>query len=312
MESSSREVMQFFIEALLQIEERRERHLLQIGERLENLLTQLFTPLATQKRIEPPPFDRDGDSHVPPEKRSQWPAEIPSQAENDILSTLCPQPAVVAHHQDEPSIDSNFPLECDGEGLQEESLGIEEDTLQSHSGQSLPDRGWFIYPNGNATYRVPLALFSEVESTGYAYLHLWQKGSKKSGTFIFKRQCAGALVCAQQCGYVQRPFVNKKQSSSDGGKYQEKDYRKFCHGSCLEAGKQDVPLLHVTCDCLLYYRGWAHKKILEIEHQGLHDHPKPPLARATGAELEVYKKEAGLRIPPKKKLLPQKTYPMRI
>jgi hypothetical protein len=30
MESSSREVMQFFIEALLQIEEQRERHLFQI------------------------------------------------------------------------------------------------------------------------------------------------------------------------------------------------------------------------------------------------------------------------------------------
>jgi hypothetical protein len=107
MESSSREVMQFFIEALLQIEERRERHLLQIeeqrerhllqieerkerrlfqiaerkerhllqiGERLESILTQLFTPLATQKRIEPPSFDRDVDSYVPPEKRSQWPA----------------------------------------------------------------------------------------------------------------------------------------------------------------------------------------------------------------------------------------------
>jgi len=174
---------------------------------------------------------------------------------------------------------------------------------------SAEDVLWCKFPDGDRILSVSANLYMELESTGYAWNHLWQKGSLKSlsernGFFSSKRQCAGVLRC--QCGYVQRPYVAKPKITpglnKSGKQYREKLYRQYCRGACFESGREEVPLEQIECDCILFYR--AKNGRLDIEHRGTHQHERAVVTRATKSERKQYLIEAEnlIRVTPKKKL----------
>src|SRR3989338_2848882 len=282
-------------EQRLQIEERRSQSLLQLEERRSQFLVELeerrllimenrpeIEVLAARKRLDRPrsDFETALKRKLPQTTHSE------SETETDF-SPLSPH-----LESEEPSfsIESNTSLQL---------------TSHSSSSDQPQDSDWFKFPDGNHVFSLPATSYDQVESTGYAWNHLWQKGSRRTGTFAYKRKCAGVLVCSATCGYLQRPYVTPKTQYMPKSKrrYHEKEYRQFCRGSCAEAGRLTVSLVLIPCDCVLFYRCTAKTNQLEVEHRGTNDHPRPPLSRATSAELHTYEDEAikNIRITPKKK-----------
>lgn len=291
-------------ERRVQIEERRvqmEERRLRMEERQGDFMNQLTTIFASRKRSNPPQTDQDvpgkrhqmqlrndtdllsGERHTNSDFQSDTDTDFQSDNDTDFQSESETDSHSETHLESETAFQSAAPA-C----------------MDPHTPE---DPMWFLFPNGDHLFQVPAASYDQVESTGYAWFHIWQKGSRKSGIFFIKRKCAGVLKCANSCGYVQRPYVAPKKPPAGKRSYHDKDYRQFCRGTCAEAGHLDVPLVEVPCHCQLFYRCRGGSSVLEVEHRGTHEHPRPPVCRATGAELRVYQEEAlkNIRVLPKKK-----------